>query len=171
MFYQAGIKIVEIERNKVVAFSYVLKGETGEEIERSDANSPMVYLHGHGNILPGLESALKGCLQEDITTVTLPAERAYGLRKEGSHQRVPIKHIINKPKKLVRGMTVKINTADGAKDVLILKVGKFNVDIDSNHPLAGLALTFDIKIEGIRDATMDELAHGHSHGFDGASGH
>ena len=103
--------------------------------------------------------------------MTLPPERAYGLRKEGSHQRVPIKHIINKPKKLVRGMTVKINTAEGAKDVLILKVGKFNVDIDSNHPLAGLTLTFDVKIEGVRDATTDELAHGHSHGVDGASGH
>ncbi len=102
--------------------------------------------------------------------VTLEPEQAYGLRREGAIQRVPIKHLhehSTRKDKLKPGMLVRVNTPNGPWEAIVAKVGKFNVDIDSNHPLAGKTLTFDIEIMNVRDATDDELAHGHAHGIGG----
>lgn len=161
-----------IEKNKVVAFTYVLKDEAGEEIERSDQGEPMVYLHGgYRNLLPKLEQALEGREKGESLSVTLAPEHAYGRRMEGSTQRIPIKHLVTKEKRLKTGMAVKVNTKEGPRDVVITKVGKFNVDVDTNHPLAGRTVTFDISIEDIREAVADEISHGHSHGWDAAPHH
>ncbi|XOV88798.1 MAG: peptidylprolyl isomerase [Pseudomonadota bacterium] len=162
---------MQIENGKVVAFHYVLKDDAGTEIERSDDNSPMIYLHGYRNILPGLEAALAGKTEGDDVTVSLPPERAYGLRREDSLQRIPIKHLSAKPRRLQPGMAVKVNTQDGPRDVTVVKVGKFSVDVDANHPLAGKAITFDIRIEKVREASPEELAHRHSHGIEGGHHH
>ncbi|MFP6808540.1 MAG: peptidylprolyl isomerase [Pseudomonadales bacterium] len=162
---------MQIEKGKVVAFHYVLKEEAGDEIESSPASEPMVYLHGFRNTLQGVEDALVGCRENDAVTVTLPPERAYGLRKENSGQRIPIKHLLTKAKKFKPGMSVKVNTQDGPRDVVIVKVGRFNVDVDTNHPLAGKTVTFDIRVEKIREGTAEEMAHGHSHGMDGGAHH
>ena len=160
-----------IEKNKVVAFQYVLKNEAGEELEKSPKKEPMVYLHGgYRNLLPKLEAELEGKEKGDELAVTLEPEHAYGKRVEGSSQRIPIKHLMTKEKRLKPGMAVKVNTKEGTRDVVITKVGKFNVDVDTNHPLAGLTVTFDIQVEDIRDATKDEISHGHSHGWE-AVGH
>ena len=162
---------MSIEKNKVVAFHYVLKNEAGEEVENNMKDEAMVYLHGgYRNLMPALERALEGKDKGEQVSVTLRPEEAYGVRKEGSIQRVPIKHLLNKQKRYQPGMTVRVNTKDGPKDVVIIKVGKFNVDVDTNHPLAGMALTFDISIEDIRDASPEEITHRHSHGWE-ASGH
>lgn len=99
-------------------------------------------------------------------SVTLSPEQAYGHREEGRQQRVPIKHLVTKGR-LRPGMAVKVNTGDGPVDARILKVGKFNVDLDLNHPLAGLSLTFDIRISEVREATAEEIAHRHVHGTGG----
>jgi len=155
-----------IEKNQVVAFHYVLKNAEGEEIERSDAEDPMVYLHGnYRNLLPMLEAQLTGKEKGEELSVTLQPEHAYGNRVEGSTQRIPIKHLLGKKKRLQPGMAVKVNTKDGPRDVVVTKVGKFNVDVDTNHPLAGQTVTFEIRIEDMRDATPEEISHGHSHGW------
>lgn len=158
-----------IAANKVVAFNYVLTDETGTELERS--SEPMVYLHGAGNIIHGLEEALTGKQASDKVSVTLPPERAYGLRKEDSVQRVPIKHLLTRAKKYKPGQIVAVNTQNGQKNAVVVKVGRFNVDLDMNHPFAGKTLTFDVEIESIRDANADELSHGHAHGIDGHHHH
>lgn len=157
---------MNIDKNKVVYFHYKLSEVGQEPVETSDANEPAAYLHGYGNILAALEEALEGKASGDELSVTLTAEQAYGERQEGMQQRIPIKHLITKGK-LRPGMAVKINTADGARDARILKVGKFNVDIDLNHPLAGMSLTFDIRIVDVREASEEEIAHGHVHGDGG----
>jgi FKBP-type peptidyl-prolyl cis-trans isomerase SlyD len=165
------ISTMEINKGNVISFQYVLSTEDGEEVERSEPGEPRVYLHGYRNMLQGVEEALLGKKEGDEITVTLPPERGYGIRKNDSIQRVPIKHLLDKVKRLKPGMSVKVNTKEGARDVVIVKVGKFNVDVDTNHPLAGKTVTFDIVIESIREGTLEEKAHGHSHGPEGHGHH
>lgn len=156
---------MKIENNKVVTFHYSLNSIDGEVFETSSHGEPMAYLHGHGNIMPALEAELAGKEEGEQLKVTLSPEQAYGERRENSQQRIPIKHLVGvNKKKLRKGMAVKVNTDQGTRDVTIVKVGKFNVDVDSNHPLAGLTLTFDINIQTVRDATDEEIAHKHAHG-------
>lgn len=157
---------MNITDNKVVYFHYRLSEVGQEPLETSDSDAPAAYLHGHGNILPALEAAMAGKQAGDEVSVTLSPEEAYGQREEGRQQRVPIKHLVTKGK-LRPGMAVKVNTADGPVDARILKVGKFNVDLDLNHPLAGLSLTFDIRITEVREGSDEEIAHGHVHGAGG----
>lgn len=157
---------MQIEKDAVVYFHYTLNGAQGEVFETSTNSHPMAYLHGHGNILPALEAQMEGKQVGDQYQVTLTPEQAYGERNEGATQRIPIKHL-NTKAKLSKGMAVKVNTEQGPRDVTVVKVGKFNVDVDTNHPLAGLTLTFDIAIEDVRAATEEELAHGHVHGLGG----
>lgn len=157
---------MKIEKDKVVTFHYRLSELDGEQIEDSKDNDPMAYMHGHGNIIAGLEEALEGHSQGDNLSVTLLPEQAYGARKEDAKQRIPIKHIADKGRLRV-GQVVSVNTDQGMRQVQIIKVGKFNVDVDTNHPLAGITLQFDIDIQEVRDATPEELDHGHAHGVGG----
>ena len=157
---------MQIQKDSVVYFHYTLNGEDGKVFETSNNSHPMTFLYGHGNILPALEAEFTDKKEGDQFQVTLPPEKAYGLRNEESMQRIPIKHLANK-KNLRVGMSAKVNTEKGMRDVTIIKVGKFNVDVDTNHPLAGLTLTFDISIETVRAAEEEELTHGHVHGEGG----
>ena len=161
----------EIGYGKVAAFFYKLLDDAGEEIENNADDGPMVYLHGKRNILLGLEDALNGKSAGDTVSVNLPPEKAYGPRDETALTRISKKRLNVKPTLLKPGRIVKINTDSGTRDATVVKVGKFNVDIDTNHPLAGRSVTFEITIEEVRDATSDELAHGHAHGIDGAHHH
>ena len=158
---------MKIDTDKIVTFHYRLTEEGGEELENNRDSVPMAYLHGHGNLLSSLEQALTGLTIGDIKSVTLSPHEAYGTRNENAVQRVPIKHLIGKYKRLLPGMFVKVNTEKGAKNAKVIKAGKFNVDLDMNHPLAGKTLIFDIEIMEIRDASEEELSHGHAHGAGG----
>lgn len=161
---------MQISADSVVSFHYRLSESQGELLESSYEAEPTLYLHGHGNLLPALEEALNGKQVGDKFSVSLEPEQAYGVRNEGATQRIPIKHLHNYAaikNKLKPGMRVAVNTEQGPWDAVVLKVGKFNVDIDSNHPLAGKTLTFDIEIVDARAATAEELAHGHAHGVGG----
>lgn len=161
----------EIGYGKVAAFFYRLLDDSGEEIENNQDDGPMVYLHGKRNILLGLEDALIGKSVGDTVSVTLPPEKAYGPRDDTALTRISKKRLNLKPAQLKPGAVVKVNTNNGTRDATVVKVGKFNVDLDTNHPLAGRTVTFEITVETVRDATGDELAHGHSHGVDGAHHH
>lgn len=161
---------MSVAQNKVVSFHYTLADVDGTQLESSYEIEPTLYLHGHNNLLPALEQALEGKAVGEKVALTLTPEQGYGVRKEGAIQRIPIKHLLNfqtLKNKLKPGMTVQVNTQQGPWDALVLKVGKFNVDIDSNHPLAGKTLNFALEIVDVRDASDEELAHGHAHGVGG----
>lgn len=160
---------MQIEKNKVVTFHYRLSEAGNDEaLESSHDRDPLAYLHGRGTILKGLEQALEGKQNGDQVNVSLPPEQAYGPRREDAQQRIPIKHLIlGKNKKLRVGQIVAVNTQQGQREATIVKVGRFNVDVDSNHPLAGKTLVFDVEIVDVRDATEEEIAHGHAHGVGG----
>lgn len=157
---------MQVAKDKVVSFHYILKEDQGMELENSHGDDPVAYLHGYRNILPALEQELAGHKQGDKISVTLAPERAYGLRKEDAVTRVAKKHLLTKGR-VVAGMTVKVNASQGPRDAVVVKVGKFNVDVDSNHPMAGKTLNFEIEIIDIREATAEEKAHGHAHGVGG----
>lgn len=164
---------MQITKDTVVTFHYRLKDEAGVEMENSHNAEPVAYLHGHGNIISGIEKGLEGKALETegelLELIVAPAD-GYGERQDDAIQRVPIKHLHGDKKslsKLKPGDIVTVNTDDGAKQAMVLKAGKFNVDLDTNHPLAGRTLTFEIQIESVREATEEELAHGHAHGVGG----
>jgi len=152
-----------IEKGKVVTFDYRLSDGDGEVIEDTADSSPMTYLHGHGNILAALEGALQGRQEGESLTVEVPPEQGFGYRDEGRVQRIPIKHLEYRGR-LQPGMVATVSTREGPRQVVVLKVGRFNVDADLNHPFAGLTLRFDVNVVSIRDATAEELDHGHAHG-------
>lgn len=155
-----------ISKNKVVSIHYTLTNSSGEVMESSREREPMHYLHGAGNIIKGLESALEGKSAGDTFQVTVEPADAYGESRPANLQRVAAKHFRD-PKKLKAGQVVGLQTRQGPVQVTVVKVGRFNVDVDANHPLAGQALTFDVEVIGVRDATDDEKSHGHVHGSGG----
>jgi FKBP-type peptidyl-prolyl cis-trans isomerase SlyD len=152
-----------IADDSVVSFHYKLSDDTGAFTESSEGGSPVVYMHGRHNIVPGLEKQLAGKKSGDKLTATVAPEEGYGARNENAVQRVPVKHLATRGPYSV-GQMVVVNTRDGGRQARVLKVGHFNVDLDLNHPLAGRTLTFDIEIVEVRAATEQELAHGHAHG-------
>jgi len=151
------------EKDKVVTFHYTLKNADGEQMETSRDKQPMSYLHGANNIIIGLEKAMEGHAVNDEFSVTVEPEEAYGPRKDVNVQRVPLKRLKGIGK-ISPGQILNLQTNKGPVQVTVLHVGRFNVDVDANHPLAGQALTFDIEITDIRDASEEELTHRHVHG-------
>lgn len=155
---------MNIENKKVVSFHYTLKNDQGEEIESSrERENPMTYLHGAGNIIRGLERAMEGKSAGDRFEVTVGPAEAYGERNDAAVQRISAKHF-GQSRKLKPGQQVVLNTRQGPRQVTVLKVGRFNIDVDANHPLAGQTLTFDVEVTDVRDATAEEVSHGHVHG-------
>ena len=157
---------MSINDNMVVQFNYTLRDEKGEVLESNEGRDPIAYLHGNDNMMPGIEDAITGKSVGDKFTVTPPAADTYGERQEGAEQRVSVKHLVG-AKVWKPGMAAVINTDQGQRQVTILKVGKFMATVDVNHPLAGRELTFDIEVVSARDATDEEITHGHAHGVGG----
>ena len=159
---------MQIVKNNVVQFHYTLKQEDGTLIESSyeGDGDPMAYLHGHGNIVPGLEESFEGQAAGATFTATVTADKGYGERNEELTQRIPIKHLQG-AKKWRPGMVAHVQTDQGQRQVTVLKVGKFMVDVDANHPFAGKTLVFDVKVEDVREASQEEIDHGHAHGLGG----
>jgi FKBP-type peptidyl-prolyl cis-trans isomerase SlyD len=155
-----------IQKNKVVSIHYTVTNEAGQQVDSSRERQPLSYLHGAHNIVPGLEKALEGRAEGDQFQVTVEPADAYGDRDEKKVQRISAKHFRN-PKKIKPGDALLLKTTQGPIQVKVLKVGRFNFDVDANHPLAGQTLTFDVEVTGIRDATSEEKAHGHVHGEGG----
>ena len=152
-----------IQDRKAVSFHYTLSNQDGEQIETTKNREPMTYLHGAYNIIPGLETAMAGRSVGDEFQVTIEPADAYGEKKEAKFQRIPAKHF-RFPKKLKPGQVVGLQSKKGPVQVTIIKIGRFNVDVDTNHPLAGQVLTFEVEVSAVRDATKEEIAHGHVHG-------
>lgn len=157
---------MNVENGKVVSFHYTLFNDQGEQLETSHGKQAMSYLHGASNIIVGLENAMKGRAAGDSFSVTVSPEEAYGERRENHIQRIPIKRLGPNPRPRP-GQVLNLQTNQGPVQVTVVKVGKFNVDVDANHPLAGQALKFDVEVTEVRDATAEETSHGHAHGAGG----
>lgn len=152
-----------IEKNQVVLFHYSVSDEQGNAIESSRSGEPNAYLHGRGGIIRGLEEALEGHDAGDSFSVTIAPEKAYGQPKPDAMQRLPIKHLQG-AKRWKPGMVAQVQTNQGARHVVVAKVGHKFADVDTNHPMAGKTLTFDIEVISVRAAEPEEIAHGHVHG-------
>ena len=160
-----------ITLNKVVSFHYKLAevapdGSHGDWMEESSGGEPLFYLHGFHNVVVGLERALEGKSVGDSIEITLKPEEAYGPRQPDAMQRVPIKHLQLQQgvTKLKPGTVAAVKTERGVSSVVVSKVGKFNADVDFNHPLAGRTLYYEVEVVAVRDASAEEIAHGHVHG-------
>ncbi len=156
-----------IAENKVVTLHYeVADNDSGEVIDSSSGGQPLTYLHGARNIIPGLENALEGKAVGDELEVTIEAADAYGERSEDRVQRVP-HEAFAEIDKVETGMTVTAQTESGPINLVVSAVDDDAVTVDANHPLAGKALKFNVKVESIRDASDEEVEHGHVHGPEG----
>ena len=157
---------MQVSKNTVVSFQYDLSDEQGQQLESNREGDPVAYLHGASNIIPGLEAAMQGKSAGDEFEVTLAPEQAYGERKEDLIQRMPMKHF-KKAGKLEPGMRLQVPTDKGSRVVVVVKVGRFMLDVDANHPMAGKTLTFKVEVTEVREATTEEKSHGHAHGVGG----
>jgi FKBP-type peptidyl-prolyl cis-trans isomerase SlyD len=152
-----------IGENMVVSMHYTLTNDQGTVIDKSEEAEPLTYLHGAGNIIPGLENALTGKVAEDELQVTVVPEEAYGEVIQELIQTVD-RAAFGGVESLEAGMAFEAQGPDGqARRVVITHVEGDQVTVDGNHPLAGTTLNFDVKIVSVRAATEEEIAHGHVH--------
>jgi FKBP-type peptidyl-prolyl cis-trans isomerase SlyD len=154
---------VSIKKDSVVTFNYTLKDDGGAVIDSSAPGEPLAYLHGHGNLVPGLERELEGKHAGDKLTVKVTPADGYGERNKDLIQKVP-RRSLKGIKQIAVGMRLNAQTQEGPRAVTVTAVTGDMVTIDGNHPLAGQNLNFDIDLVEVRDATEEELAHGHVHG-------
>lgn len=151
-----------IANNTVVEFHYKLHDENDELLESTEGDAPRAVLIGHRGVLAGVEEAMLGKVAGDSLNITLPPERAFGLRDDSLKERLSKKYLKH-VKRLAPGVITQVQTKNGPKPVTILKVGSKVVDVDLNHPRAGQTLKFAIEVVSVREATKEELAHGHAH--------
>lgn len=159
-----------IGTDSVVSIHYTLKDDAGTVLDRSEASEPLAYLHGHGNLIPGLEQELTGKTSGDELSVTVPPAQGYGEYDAALVQSVPRRALrgINDVK---IGMQLHAQSGEGTQVVTVTKILGDMVTLDGNHPLAGKRLHFDVRIEDVRAATEEELSHGHVHGAHGHHEH
>jgi len=157
---------MKIEKNRVVRFHYTVSEPGQPPVETSKDREPLAVLVGHGNIIPGLESAMLDHVAGDSFEATVPPDQAYGERREDFVQRVSKKHF--RQARLKPGDQVVLNTSAGQRAVTVVKVGASVVDVDLNHPMAGKSLQFQVEIVDVREAEPVEIEHGHVHGEGGA---
>ena len=155
---------MQVAKHKVVSLNYKLTDDAGDEIDRS-TDGPLLYLHGAGALVPGLENALDGKSIGDELKVSLTPQDGYGERDEKLCSEVNREHFEGVDE-LEVGMQFFIPSDDGGEDqfVFVTAVSEETVTIDGNHPLAGIHLVFDVAVVDIREATAEEIEHGHAHG-------
>jgi FKBP-type peptidyl-prolyl cis-trans isomerase SlyD len=154
---------VQITKNKVVTIDYTLTDTEGRVLDTSAGAEPLAYLHGVGGLIPGLEGALEGHNPGDKFAVDIPPDQAYGERDESLVQAVSRQQFVGVDD-LAVGMQFEADTEAGPRIVTVVDIQGDSVMVDGNHELAGVPLHFDIEVTGVRDATPDELRHGHVHG-------
>lgn len=153
---------MQVADEKVVSIHYTLTDESGTTIDSSRGGEPLEYLHGAGNIVPGLEQALAGKEAGDHLNVDVPPAEAYGDRQEGLLQAVPIS-AFQGAGEVQPGMRFRAEGPDGSRIITVAKVEDDQVTVDANHPLAGVTLSFDVEVVEVRNAKAEEIEHGHVH--------
>jgi len=153
----------QIAAEKAVTIAYTVKDDGGEVLDTSVGRDPLTYLHGAGNLVPGLEKALVGAAVGAKLTATVTPEEGYGQRDEQRVRKIPLRRITSENGKIVPGRRYRADLKEGPAGVLVKEVSGDYASVDANHPMAGLTLHFEIEVLGIRDATDEEKAHGHVH--------
>ncbi|MGB6292957.1 MAG: peptidylprolyl isomerase [Vibrio anguillarum] len=153
---------MKIEKNVVVSLAYQLVLEDGAVVDQSTVDAPLDYLHGHNNLITGLENELEGKVVGDKFTATIAPEEAYGEYNDELVQRVPAE-VFQGVDEIEVGMRFLADTDQGQIPVEITEVDGDEVVVDGNHMLAGQTLTFDVEVVAIRAATEEEIQHGHIH--------
>jgi len=151
-----------VEKDRVVSIDYTLRDNNGNLIDSSEGSDPLEYLHGNGNIIPGLEKALAGKKAGDKLTCSIAAADAYGERDDSLIFKVNKSEFEGAD--IAVGMQFEAHGEEGAQIVTVVGIEGEEVTIDANHPLAGETLNFDVKVVDVREATSEELEHGHVHG-------
>jgi FKBP-type peptidyl-prolyl cis-trans isomerase SlyD len=154
---------MQIANNTAVTIHYTLTNDEGEMLDSTAGGEPMVYLHGRGNIISGLEKTLQNKNVGDKFDVRIEPEDAYGEFSEDMIQ-VVSREMFDGIADLEVGMQFHAAVNSGSGIVTIMKIDGDDITIDGNHPMAGLALNFAIEVVGVRLATKDENSHGHIHG-------
>lgn len=149
--------------NVVATFHYKLTNNAGDVLDSSEGRDPLSYLHGAGNIIPGLEKELKGKTAGAPMQVSVSPEEGYGVVQEALIEVVP-REAFQGVESIEPGMAFEAAGNDGhARRIVVTKVEGEEITVDGNHPLAGVELTFDVEIVEVRDATEEEISHGHVH--------
>jgi len=157
---------MQIAQNAVAAFHYTLTDDEGQVIDSSKGREPLTYLHGGGQIVPGLEKQMEGRGAGDRFTADVAPEEGYGVHHAELLQEVP-REAFQGVDDIQPGMQFQGRGPQGAINVTVTRVEDGKVFIDGNHPLAGKTLHFDIEVTHVREATSEELEHGHVHGEGG----
>lgn len=157
---------MEVSKHKVVTISYTLKNDQGEVLDSSQGGEPLAYIQGIGQIIPGLENALEGKKSGDALNVKIEPTEGYGERNDALIQTVS-KDLFQGVDEVKEGMQFHAQTDAGPQVVTVTAVAEGEVTIDANHPLAGENLHFEVEVLDVREASSEELDHGHVHGPDG----
>jgi FKBP-type peptidyl-prolyl cis-trans isomerase SlyD len=152
-----------IGNNVVATIHYTLTDDSGEVIDSSQGSEPLTYLHGAGNLIPGLEKALEGSEADSSLQVRIPPEEGYGDVRPELIEAVP-RAAFQGVDKVEPGMVFEARSADGqARRIVVKSINGDSVTVDANHPLAGVALNFDVQVVELREASEEEVSHGHAH--------
>lgn len=154
---------MQIANNTAVSIHYILTNDAGEEIDSTGGGEPLVYLHGSGNIIVGLEKALHNRNVGEKFNVRIEAQDAYGEISDDMVQ-VVSREMFDGIDNVEIGMQFHAAVNSGSGIITVVKIEGDNITVDGNHPMAGQALNFDIEIVGVRLATKEEISHGHIHG-------
>jgi FKBP-type peptidyl-prolyl cis-trans isomerase SlyD len=156
------LRAVQISAQKVVSIEYTLTSDAGEVIDTSVGRDPLAYLHGANNIVPGLEKALEGKSAGETVEVSVSPEEGYGVRDDRLVQNLPMRKL---PKGKVQvGMRLRADTEHGPRMLTVTAINGDYATVDANHPLASKTLHFKVKVVDVREASAEELSHGHVHG-------
>lgn len=148
-----------VTKDSVVSIHYTLRDNDGNILDSSTGRDPLNYIHGRGNLIVGMEEGIEGKSNGDQFNLKISPEKGYGLKNDQLVQKVPLKSFGDQ--KVEAGM--QFNTQKG-QVVTVTEVAKDSVTVDGNHPLAGVALNFEVKVVDVRKATQEEIDHGHVHG-------
>jgi FKBP-type peptidyl-prolyl cis-trans isomerase SlyD len=155
------VTAIQIGPQKVVSIAYTLKDDAGEVIDTSIGRDPLVYIQGIGSLVPGLEKALDGRGAGDHVVVSIGPDEGYGMRDQALVRKIPLRKLPDGKARV--GSRVRVQTDTGPLMLSITAVEGDYATVDPNHPLAGKTLHFEVDVVSVRDATEDELKHGHVH--------
>jgi len=157
---------MKVAENKVVVIDYTLTDNDGSVIDSSEGAGPLAYLHGAGNIIPGLEEALVDKEAGDEVKASIEPAKAYGERHDQLKQEVP-SELFSGVDNVEVGMQFQSETEQGPVLVTVVEIKDETITVDGNHPLAGVHLNFDVTVREVREPSEEELEHGHVHGEGG----
>lgn len=157
---------MQISRHTVASIDYKLTDDQGQVLDTSEGREPLTYLHGAGNLIPGLETALEGNAPGDSVSVTVDPSEGYGERDENLIQQVPMA-AFEGVDEIEPGMRFQATDEQGqGRIVTVTAIEGDEVTVDANHPLAGVPLNFEVSVVEVREASEDEIEHGHAHSGD-----